>query len=429
MFLTKYDRLGYLVWARQLGDQYMQVAPRGLAVDAATNIWMIGHLEWPSSGSIGGVMVRPASVFVAKCDHLGNPVWVRGIASGPVRPKEIALDAAGNSYCDGYASGPATLDGTPVGSGGWLLKLDGEGNQLWSRTFPGNPWRTTADTLAVDPQGKVFLGGRFDGTVVFAETNSLTAAGNSDLFFARYDASGKLLWVNQVGGTNENSIDWSGVDAAGNWYVEGQFQSSATFSGVMVGSGTTDWHTFVTKYDRDGHLQWVRVIFEEQYGQLALFAVEAAGNSFITMATGTNGHVLQKLDPAGDLQWTKFVQSPIQLRLAADQVGNLYWGASFDSSTYQLDSFTLTSSVPHSFDLALAKLDTTTPPRLEIERKPDGVQLSWSALATDYYLECSTEAGSAFWASNTAVPSVIGASNRVAVSSAGDRMFFRLKRP
>ena len=127
--------------------------------------------------------------------------------------------------------------------------------------------------------------------------------------------------------------------------------------------------------------------------------------------------------------WTKLAPNPINFRVAADAIGNLYLGMTFDKSPYQLDSFTLTPSGQGSFDLVLAKLDTTTSPRLGIEKRTDGVQLSWSALASEFYLECATNVGSSFWSSNAAVPSVVGASNFVTMPSSEDGMFFRLKRP
>ncbi|MBL7772685.1 MAG: gliding motility-associated C-terminal domain-containing protein [Chitinophagaceae bacterium] len=54
-----------------------------------------------------------------------------------------------------------------------------------------------------DHQGHYFLSGRFSGTVDFDFSNAtanLIANGSTDIFFAKYDTLGNLVWVKQIGG-------------------------------------------------------------------------------------------------------------------------------------------------------------------------------------------------------------------------------------
>lgn len=54
-----------------------------------------------------------------------------------------------------------------------------------------------------DHQGHYYLSGRFSGSVDFdfsAATNTLTSNGSTDIFFAKYDLLGNLLWAKRIGG-------------------------------------------------------------------------------------------------------------------------------------------------------------------------------------------------------------------------------------
>ena len=98
--------------------------------------------------------------------------------------------------------------------------------------------------------------GFFDGSATFGagETNTttLSSAGIFDIFVAKYDASGDLVWAKRAGGTDFDEGLGIAVDVSGNSYVTGFFAGSATF-----GAGETNATTltsagsdeiFVAKY-------------------------------------------------------------------------------------------------------------------------------------------------------------------------------------
>ena len=79
--------------------------------------------------------------------------------------------------------------------------------------------------------------GRFQGTATFgpgeANETTLTGAGPRDVFVAKYDSTGALVWAKQaVAGTGGSDVDWGqgiGVDGSGNSYVTGFFNGTAIF--------------------------------------------------------------------------------------------------------------------------------------------------------------------------------------------------------
>jgi hypothetical protein len=124
-------------------------------------------------------------------------------------------------------SAPATPTATPV----------------WSRT-DGGKWNEGAKGLSVDDAGSWYVTGHFSGSAAFGG-GSLTSAGSTDGFVAKYTGSGSHLWSSRFGGPGSDY----GVDVAwdGQLYVTGNFEGSVDFGGgPMTSAGSSDF--FIAKY-------------------------------------------------------------------------------------------------------------------------------------------------------------------------------------
>jgi Ca2+-binding RTX toxin-like protein len=102
---------------------------------------------------------------------------------------------------------------------------------VWARQAGGTSF-DRGRGIAVDNSGNSYVTGVFSGTATFgpgeANETTLTSAG-SDVFVAKYDSTGALVWAKQAGGTSEDSGQGIAVDGSGNSYVTGQFDGTATF--------------------------------------------------------------------------------------------------------------------------------------------------------------------------------------------------------
>ena len=150
----------------------------------------------------------------------------------------------------------------------------------------GGPGADAGYAIAVDGAGNSYVTGSFEGNATFATTN-LTSQGLSDVFVAKYDSSGSLLWARQAGGTNADAGFGIAVDAQGNCYVTGYFSGNADFSGTNLKT-TGAYDLFLAKYDRDGTLVWATTTGKS----IALFgsavAVDATGNCYLTGSFSQN---------------------------------------------------------------------------------------------------------------------------------------------
>ena len=292
-----------LVWAKRAGAT-SEDEGNGIAVDGAGNSYVTGAFEGSAifgAGETNEITLTGTSfeIFVAKYDASGDLVWAKraGGTSADFGVR-IALDGAGNSYVTGGFGGSATfgLDETNqttlVGAGGneiFVAKYDASGDLVWAKRAGG----TSGDFgigIAVDGAGNSYVTGFFEVSATFGagETNEtiLTSAGNRDIFVAKYDASGDLVWAKRAGGTIADFASGIAVNGSGNSYVSGQFAGSATF-GVGETSETTlttagGRDIFVAKYDASGDLVWAKRAGGTGADSASGIAVDGADNSYVT---------------------------------------------------------------------------------------------------------------------------------------------------
>jgi hypothetical protein len=101
--------------------------------------------------------------------------------------------------------------------------------------------------IARDGASNIFITGRFSGSATFGST-TLNSKGLSDIFVAKYDDSGKLLWVTQAGGTSNDYGQKVAIDNSGDVIVVGYFANSAVFGTITLScAGGSD--IFIAKYD------------------------------------------------------------------------------------------------------------------------------------------------------------------------------------
>jgi uncharacterized protein (TIGR03437 family) len=170
------------------------------------------------------------------------------------------VDAAGNSYVTGGFTasatfGPGETNETTLTSAGvippdiFVAKYDVSGNLLWAKRAGGTDF-DLGSGLAVDTAGNSYVTGIFFASATFGpgEINetTLTSAGDRDIFVAKYDASGDLLWAKRAGGTGVDLGSGLAVDTAGNSYVTGGFGRAATF-----GPGETNETALTSAGDPD----------------------------------------------------------------------------------------------------------------------------------------------------------------------------------
>jgi hypothetical protein len=133
---------------------------------------------------------------------------------------------------------------------------------LWAKT-PGAVTPYSTPSISTDANGNTYVAGAFDGTLTFQTSPSatvLTSRGSSDVFIAKYDPSGNVVWAKQEGGINYEGATAIKYDGLGNIYVGGSYSISTNFDGTILNNQTTSRNNiFIAKFNASsGTLLWIK---------------------------------------------------------------------------------------------------------------------------------------------------------------------------
>jgi hypothetical protein len=199
----------------------------------------------------------------------------------------------------------------------FVAKYSPEGKCLWVRRGGGSKM-DRGYGVAVDGQGNVFVTGHCQSTdATFDGLAFENRGGDYDLFVAKYDASGKILWLKSGGGAGYDYGHGIGVDMAGNCYVTGAMAGDCEFMGVSTKNNKSG-HSFLAKVTTAGELAWLRVSGGSGGSAGEQVVVDAEGNAVVVggaagvstfgdlIITGKGGRDVfaVKYDTNGKAVWT-----------------------------------------------------------------------------------------------------------------------------
>lgn len=250
----------------------------------------------------------------------------------------VEADQNGNSYTLSPFTGSLTIGGqtfTSLGSTDLLLvKYNASGAVVWARRIGSTGEEEVGDIVISQAEGTLYLTGSFESTVKLdtspgSSTGQLTTAGNSDVFVAKYNLQGSLVWARRTGGTSEDNGLGISLDNSQNVYLTGSFNgtivlpSNILYNQSLVSKGNSD--LFLMKYNAQGSFQLARAVGGTGYDMGMAVAVDpvngdiylAGGYSPATNPSITNVMVA-KFTKLGTLQWNKVSGSGATIDIATD---------------------------------------------------------------------------------------------------------------
>lgn len=131
-------------------------------------------------------------------------------------------------------------------------------------TFGADDEYETANDVAVDASGFVYVVGDFEGAVDFDPSPSgksiLDAEGkDKEIFLAKYRPSGQLVWVRSMGSPDDDSGTEIALGADGAVYIAGVFRNSMPITTGdktirLTSAGGEDG--FVARFSPSGRIEW-----------------------------------------------------------------------------------------------------------------------------------------------------------------------------
>jgi hypothetical protein len=158
------------------------------------------------------------------------------------------VDAPGNSFVVGWTTG-GLIGNTQTGIDDYFIaNYDSSGTLTWLKQLGVASAYSVAQAVTVDASGNGFVAGWTRGGL---DGNTQTAA--DDYFIAKYDSSGTLIWLKQLGVALEDSVaNGVAVDASGNSFVAGY--TSAGLDGNPPLPADYFYDYFLANYSSTGTL-------------------------------------------------------------------------------------------------------------------------------------------------------------------------------
>ena len=363
---TGFSQQVRLNWIKHIGASGMGFIGVSMVIDSNKSVIIAGDFRGTADFDDGAGVFNMTSngdqdLFITEYDSSGNFHWAKhigGIQGDQVR--EMKLDKLGNIVIMGMYQGtvdmdpgPGTVNATSVGSDAFVIKLDNNGNYIWSKQ-----WQVySINTMEIDINNNIILGGDFGGPADFDPGSSVyTLTGgniNNDLFIFKIDGNGNFKWAKQMPNQSTAQLQELSMksDSKGSIYMGGNFTMSMDFDpgiGVvpLISNGGDDG--FVVKLDSNGIFSWVKqfggaetdkvwsveldnadhVLLTGQYNGTVDFD---PGTSVFNLNNATNrGCFIVKLDNGGNFLFAKtFSGEAFGECITFDSGNNIYLSGGF----------------------------------------------------------------------------------------------------
>jgi hypothetical protein len=243
-FVAHLSSTGQTLWAKTFTSDGPLVCVEGIALDKLGNIAAAGLFD--GTVDLGGASVTSAGgydAFVMMFDANGNAAFRKtGGSTEAQSVTNVHFDPAGDIVLTGtyqnsidWGAGQHT---TTASTSTYVTKFDTSGNAKWSKAFGASGDLYPGASL-VDPAGHILLTGGFFGTLDFGD-GTLTSKGDNDLFVAKLDGTGKLIWKKVAGDGVVQEGGSIAVDGAGHVFVGGRIWSAVDFGTGAVSSHGKD---------------------------------------------------------------------------------------------------------------------------------------------------------------------------------------------
>ena len=325
VWLIKTDSQGNEVWNKTFGGAYQDYGSSvqqttdsgyiitGKAGSGYSDLWLIktdsqGNEEWNKTfggadydcgNSIqqttdGGYIITGwtesygagyGDVWLIKIDPQGNEMWSKTFGgSGGDWGYSVQQTTDGGFIISGWTNSYSAGDIDPDV---WLIKTDSQGNEVWSKTFGGSGYDCGGSVQQTTDGGYIVTG----------RTESY-GAGSVDLWLIKTDSQGNEVWSKTFGGADK---DYGSS-------VQQTTDGGCIITGLTESHGAGNEDVWLIKTDSQGNEVWSRT-FGGSYGDWGNSVQQTTDGGFIitglteSYGAGSADVWLIKTDSQGNEVW------------------------------------------------------------------------------------------------------------------------------
>jgi hypothetical protein len=212
IFLLKYNATGFVQWLTGAGTNGVDGVYAVTVNPVNSEVYMTGFSASTSICFFNGTAITTTGGggFIAKTNSAGVWQWVVQVSAGA-----CTADSSGNFY--------AVINSVN------LYKYDTSGTFQWSVSGTS----ISMNSVKV-VSGYIYITGSYSGTATFSNASgvvfgtTLASIGSNDVFVAKYDTAGNVIWVIRAGSTASDTA--STVSLSPNYlYVIGNYGGDMNF--------------------------------------------------------------------------------------------------------------------------------------------------------------------------------------------------------
>ena len=336
--------------------------------------------------------------------------WANSIGTSSLEEGyAIAEDSEGNIIITGVYGASIDLDpGMDIDfhsyAGGfdfYIIKLDADGNHLWSNSY-GGTGDDESYAITTDDEDRIFVTGVFQSTVNFEPATNdhiVTSSSSQSGFLLALDSNGEFLWVNDYQSDQSVTANETAVDEEGNLLFTGHFAGNLSFdvgSGIdpLVAGGSAD--LFAIKIANDGSEIWARRAGGSSLTLAA--AISSDGNNNV-LITGTFIDSVD-LDPGPGISdhFTQGNRDIFVLKLDSD--GNFTWAGTMGGSGTNATGFSIKTDLQGDIYTTGRYVDT-----VDFDPGPGIFNLETTPTNASTFIQKLSAEGDLIWAKTTEGPS------------------------
>ncbi|MCP4604563.1 MAG: hypothetical protein GY847_29245 [Proteobacteria bacterium] len=269
VFIAKYNHNGDLLWARKAGGNRMDngssivTLPDGAALITGT---FFGNITFGQNEANQTELSSPGSVavFIAEYDSDGNFIWAKQ-ATGRwdpfirMTPHTDGSFVMTGTFYNTATFGPGEKNETVLSSTrrwhAFIAKYNPDGNLIWAKSVGGTGVNYGRDITSLS-DGSILVTGKFKKKIVFRPEKvneiEIVSNGDFDVFIAKYNPDGILMWVKTAGGVGIDHCKSITTLSDGSALITGYFMGDTEFGQgeanetLLSSSGKND--IFIAKY-------------------------------------------------------------------------------------------------------------------------------------------------------------------------------------
>lgn len=288
----------YSYWGSNVSGN--QIEPQRMVVDSEGNIYVAALFGGTKVAVENKTLVSNSSAdkgdaVVVKMSPAKVVLWTYEVVNaGNATVADIAIDKEGNVILVGafnrsikVGSSTMALDDSNMGEAAiYVLKLSAAGEAVKAWQIPA--MGAKAGAVVVDSKDNIIITGTLDGDATFVTGGDPEGDFNNtaQLFVAKYDKDGKLLWhqFRNDEGASVYGRPYMAVDANDNIYVAASLTGATTLAGHAVAASASN--AILLAINAEGAEQWYHMIDGDEADAAGGVAVSPIGQ----VALAVNHH-------------------------------------------------------------------------------------------------------------------------------------------